>query len=256
MKRIGFSLGVMVAMAVAFAGTCFSQTVDFVHYARYDNPPAQADYIVKVTEEITSVERLVYTKDYPFNGTTSLKVERLEGTAAPDKSLNANFFRYDDENLYVVASIVNDSVYGKMEILLNPYVSVPRFAAAGVTFSGTAETLVHIGPIPALVTVTVSYFFAGLETVEVPLGRFENALKAETSKTISLGDLEMAAIRTTEWYHPLAGLIKSYGMDSKKTAELQEIAPPLESPSGIGEWRHMEAVIPSGASASKANSHP
>jgi len=244
MMRINFAVGTIAAIAIAFAGTASSQTVDFVHYARYDNPPVQADFVGKVTEEIASIERLVYTKDFPINGTTSLKVERLTGKTAPEKSAYISFFRYDDDRLYVVASIINDPLFGKLELLLNPYVSFPRFAEAGETYSGSAEIVVSLGPIPALVMATVSYHFVGLETVDVPLGHFENALKADAAKTVSIGDVELGAIRTTEWYHPLAGLIKSYWQDSKLTTELQRIDPPLESPPGIGEWWNMEAVFP------------
>ena len=71
------------------------------------------------------------------------------------------------------------------------------------------------------------------ESLETPLGQFDNALKMERLVSFSIPGLE-ERLDTTEWYHPSVGLVRSDEIGGGNQLLVRQIDPPLDT--GIRDW--------------------
>ncbi len=204
------------------------ETIDYVNYARYDNPPNASYFIGHTQEREMYVSQIVYTKDFSYHDISTLKVETLKGETTPDTSSNTMFVTYDDEHFIVIGIIFVHDTFGEVDLKLDEPATHPRSIVIGDTITKTGSAKVQLGPIPAILDVSLTVNIIGFETVEVPLGRFENAIKADIKTAVLLAGVELGASNTTEWFHPLAGLIKQFDKESSNTIELSAIDPPIE----------------------------
>ncbi|RJP29358.1 MAG: hypothetical protein C4527_11215 [Candidatus Omnitrophota bacterium] len=220
--------GMLALLCVCFMSISYSQEIDYIEYARYNNPPLQANFIGHTVGGTSFVSRMVYTKDFTYHNVRTLKIESLDGETTPDKISNTIFVNYDDEHFIFVGSTFNNDTFGSIDLFLSEPTLIPRFVAVGETITQTGESRVSLGPIPAMVNVSLTVDVLGMETVVVPLGTFENAVKANIKIAVLLAGIELGSVDTTDWYHPLVGLVKQISNASGKTSELSAINPPVE----------------------------
>lgn len=234
MKQIYFIL------LLGLAASAQSQTLDFIRYVSADRPPLSADFVIDSTQDV-KVGRVTYTPNVDYRGVPALLIERWEGVSAPDTKSGAMHVTYDDTHFYINGNAYRDSKSGTLvDLPLTPSLALPRQIVVGESAKETSMSSIAVGPIKADVTVDVEVVYAALETLESPLGRFENALRVEFNITASIGLLPLGVDRRTEWYHPLAGLIQIYQPDSGKLSRLNSVSPPVQFPVSISDWRQLE----------------
>ncbi len=210
------------------------QVIDFAEYTRYADPPSHADFVSQSGDDTT---RIVYTPGFSFKGVQALKVETKETDTSgePGSSL---FVQATENEIILVGLVFASEEIGVVDALLDPPVSFPRHVEVGQEVTRSSESRVLMGPVPATVTLSVTFKYLETETVDVPMGRFENSLRTEVVKSASLFGVELITLRTIEWYHPLVGLLKTTNPESGDTDALTAIEPPVEIPSCINDWFH------------------
>jgi len=216
----------------------FSQEIDFVEVQRLNNPPDFADYI-EISDE-PYVERWDYTANFDFNGNSVVKIDRIEGETEPTDTFNTNFLSFDDDSFLVAGVFLALEVAGNplpAELVFDPMVELPRFYSVGDQIERTGTTTVQLGLFPVEVNFLISYDFQAIESVETPLGNFDNVVRVSSVKTASasiplIGELEDSLV-TMEWYHPSVGLVQAQDLETNEMIQLQTIEPPLTV---IDDW--------------------
>ena len=71
--------------------------------------------------------------------------------------------------------------------------------------------------------------------METPLGLFENALQVELELEAIWNGAVLSSTLRSEWYHPLAGLVKTMNRETGSTYLLTRVEPPSTTqPFSIG----------------------
>lgn len=212
-----------------------TQEIDLIEYFRFNNPPVAVDYIGQTTDS-TFVTRYEYTPDLLFNNFTTLKQERLSGPTAAENSVNTNYFIVGDASWDTagVAFIVELSGAAfPIELKFDPPISTARFVSVGDTITQVGTSRVNLGPFPVNINFNVTLKVLAFESLETPLGQFDNALKMERLVSFSIPGLE-ERLDTTEWYHPSVGLVRSDEIGGGNQLLVRQIDPPLDT--GIRDW--------------------
>ncbi len=225
-----------ITFSSAFSLLSHAQEIDFAQYRRDIDPPKVADFVGEASGDQPFVERITYTENFAFEEKTVLKKDIFRGTTKPNTFVRSDYTQFDEESMYLVGTTFSDASLGTIELKFNPPIEFPRHVTLGSTFTTSSTAKVQIGPIPATVTLQASFHFVSFETIEVPLGRFENALRLETVNNILLAGAPIATQSTIEWYHPLAGLVKTIDRIEDNTIALTSIDPPVEMDTFIKNW--------------------
>ncbi|MDP8243207.1 MAG: hypothetical protein P9L94_03935 [Candidatus Hinthialibacter antarcticus] len=229
-------LSILFALFVFVSQSGMAQEVDLVEYFRFNDPPVASGYVGQTTDG-AYVTRFEYTPDFSFNGFTTLKQERLSGPIVAENSVNTNYFLVSDtswDTVGVAFTAEIGSASFPMELKFDPPISTARFVAIGDTITQTGTSLVFLAAIPVNINFNVTMNVLGFESLETPLGQFDNTLKMERLVSFSIPGLE-ERIETTEWYHPSVGLVRSDAIGGGDSLSIQQIEPPLDT--GIRNWK-------------------
>ncbi|MBI1388831.1 MAG: hypothetical protein GC154_10335 [bacterium] len=236
--KLKFNAAGLMVMLICLFVSRFSaaQTIDFIEYQRVNTTePISADFVGEASGE-AFVEQWTYSPNADYSGKTVIRINRLRGDETADTPVNTNYYQYDAENWIVLGLDFTLTVSGiptSIKLNFDPPVTVPRMVEIGQTVQKSGSSVVQFGFVKVKVDFSVSYEFLGLETVETPLGVFENALKVASVKTFAIPGVN-ETLSTIEWYHPSVGILKAEEPEADSTILIRSIDPPL--PTDIADW--------------------
>lgn len=218
----------------SITGIVYSQSVDLIENARYDNPPNSAEYTVTNASGAIYHERLAYTPSFIFNGESVLEIKTFSETSGEEIENGAAYIQFDDSNVILKGSTFSEATLGTVTLPFDPAISLNRSNNLGDMVQGSVDASVMLGPLPLNVTITVSYEFIALEAVTLEIGTFNDALKLRTVRTISLSGIPLLSQDRTEWHHASASMIQFEDNTTGASGFLSSIDPPLET--NVQSW--------------------
>jgi hypothetical protein len=228
--------GICAVVLSLMASISQAQSVDIMEYLRYDTPPEYYEF-VKVSEPGAEVRinRIVYTENFSYHEQSVLKIDRYENEENQEVVSNTLYVTNDLENFYFAGFAYNDSTFGNIDLYFNPRIPFPISVEIGQSISRSTQSQVSLGFLQATLDINATVTPIQFENVETPLGLFENALQVELELEAIWNGAVLSSTLRSEWYHPLAGLVKTMNRETGSTYLLTRVEPPLDN-TAVQHW--------------------